>query len=63
MAALMLHLELPLLRKLGFLRLPGFFRYVLHVFYGDLNAVPHNNKHILREVSLFVYLLFSEVRY
>jgi len=37
-AALILYLELPLFRKLGFLR------YASHVLYGDLNAVPRCNK-------------------
>ena len=52
----MLYLELPVFRKLGFLRLLGFFRYVLHVFYGDRNAVPRHNNQTLLEVSLFLYL-------
>jgi len=56
----MLYLELPLFRKLGFLRLPGFFRYVFHVLYGDLNAVPRNNTTILLEVSLF-FFIFSVI--
>ena len=47
MTALILHLGLPLLRK------PGSPRYVLHVFYGGHNAIPHNNVTILREVNSY----------
>ena len=46
MTALILHLGLPLLRK------PGSPRYVLHVFYGGHNAIPHSDKTKSREVDL-----------
>ena len=46
MTALILHLGRSLLRK------PGSPRYVLHVFYGGHNAIPHSDKTKSREVDL-----------